>query len=133
MNKTHQLTIFDFFHRNALMNGPGCALYFNGETRSHSELFDDACRLTSGMAKLNLPAGTRVAVVAKNHPAFFHLFAACSALNFCLVLINRRLGEDELAHALDDTTPQVAIYDNEMKDTILPLIQDRTGIVHNFV
>ncbi len=132
MNKTHQLTIFDFFHRNALMNGPGCALYFNGETRSHSELFDDACRLTSGMAKLNLPAGTRVAVVAKNHPAFFHLFAACSALNFCLVLINRRLGEDELAHALDDTTPQVAIYDNEMKDTILPLIQDRTGIVHNF-
>lgn len=132
MNTPHQLTIFDFFHKNALVNGPGCALYFNGETRSHSELFDDACRLTCGMAKLNLAAGTRVAVVAKNHPAFFHLFAAGSALNLCLVLINRRLGEDELAHALDDTTPQVVIYDNEMTGKILPLIQDRTGIVHSF-
>lgn len=132
MNTPHQLTVFDFFHRNALMNGPGCALYYNGETRSHSELFDDACRLTSGMATLNLAAGTRVAVVAKNHPAFFHLFAAASALNLCLVLINRRLGEDELAHALDDTAPQVVIYDDEMKDKIGPLIQDRTGIVHSF-
>lgn len=132
MNTPHQLTVFDFFHRNALMNGPGCALYYNGETRSHAELFDDACRLTSGMATLNLPAGTRVAVVAKNHPAFFHLFAAGSALNLCLVLINRRLGEDELAHALDDTAPQVVIYDNDMKDKLAPLIQDRPGIVHSF-
>jgi long-chain acyl-CoA synthetase len=132
MNTPHQLTIFDFFHRNALMNGPGCALYYNGETRSHSELFDDACRLINGMATLNLAAGTRVAVVAKNHPAFFHLFAAGAALNLCLVLINRRLGEDELAHVLDDTTPQVVIYDNDMTDKITPLIQDRAGIVHSF-
>ncbi|NWH05842.1 AMP-binding protein [Desulfobacter latus] len=132
MNTPHQLTIFDFFHRNALMNGPGCALYYNGETRSHSELFDDACRLINGMATLNLPAGTRVAVVAKNHPAFFHLFAAGAALNLCLVLINQRLGEDELAHALDDTTPRVVIYDNDMTDKITPLIQERSGIVHSF-
>ncbi|WP_321419658.1 AMP-binding protein [uncultured Desulfobacter sp.] len=132
MNKTHQLTVFDFFYRNALMNGLGCALFYNGETRSHSELFDDACRLTCGMAELNLAAGTRVAVVAKNCPAFFHLFASASALNLCLVLINRRLGEDELAHALDDTTPQVVIYDNEIKDKIGPLIQERTGIDHSF-
>jgi len=132
MNTPHQLTIFDFFHRNTLMNGPGCALYFNGETHSHSALFDDACRLTSGMAKLNLAAGTRVAVAAKNHPAFFHLFAAASALNLCLVLINRRLGEDELAHVLDDTTPRVVMYDNDMKDKILPLIRDRAGIDHSF-
>lgn len=133
MNNTpHQLTVFDFFHRNALMNGPGCALYYNGKTRSHSELFDDACRLTKGMAQLNLPAGARVAVVAKNCPAFFHLFASASALNLCLVLVNRRLGEDELAHALDDTTPQVVIYDHEMKDKMQPLIQGRSGISHSY-
>jgi long-chain acyl-CoA synthetase len=132
MNKTHQLTVFDFFHRNAQMNGSGCALYYNGQTRTHSDLFDDACRLTCGMAGLNLAAGTRVALVAKNHPAFFHLFAAASALNLCLVLINRRLGEDELAHALDDTTPQMVIYDNEMRDKVEPVIQERTGIVHRF-
>jgi long-chain acyl-CoA synthetase len=114
------------------MNGSGCALYYNGQTRTHSDLFDDACRLTCGMAGLNLAAGTRVALVAKNHPAFFHLFAAASALNLCLVLINRRLGEDELAHALDDTTPQMVIYDNEMRDKVEPVIQERTGIVHRF-
>jgi len=132
MNKTHQLTVFDFFHRNAQMNAAGRALYYNGETRTHSELFDDACRLTCGLGRLNLAAGTRVAVVAKNCPAFFQLFAAASALNLCLVLVNRRLGEDELAHALDDTTPQVVIYDNEMKDKVGPLIQERAGIVHTF-
>lgn len=132
MNTPDQLTVFDFFQRNALMNSTGCALHFNGVSRSHTQLFDDACRLTCGMAKLNLAAGTRVAVVAKNHPAFFHLFAAASALNLCLVLINRRLGADELAHALDDTLAEVVIYDNEMKDKIAPLTQDRPGIIHSF-
>ncbi|WP_321494609.1 AMP-binding protein [uncultured Desulfobacter sp.] len=132
MNSPYQLTVFDFFHRNALMNGTGCALYYNGESRSHSQVFDDACRLTNGMAKLNLAAGTRVAIAAKNHPAFFHLFAAASALNLCLVLMNRRLGEDELAHVLDDTTPQVVIYDNDMEGKIEPLIQGRSGITHSY-
>ena len=121
-----------FFIENALMNGTGCALYYNGESRSHAQLFDDACRLTNGMAKLNLAPGTRVAVAAKNHPAFFHLFAAASALNLCLVLINRRLGMDELAHALDDTQAQAVIYDDSMEAGILPLIQDRPGVTCSF-
>ncbi len=132
MNTPHQLTVFDYFLRNAQMYAEGCAIHFNGKDHSHSKLFDDACRLVNGLSKLNLIPGTRVAVAARNHPAFFHLFAAASALNLCLVLVNRRLGEDELAHAIDDTTPRVVIFDNATRQKIEPLIQARASITHSF-
>ena len=132
MNTPHQLTVFDYFLRNAQMYGDGCAIHFNGEDYSHKVVLEDACRLINGLSNLNLIPGTRVAVAAGNHPAFFHLFAAASALNLCLVLVNRRLGEEELAHAIDDTSPRVVIYDNATKEKIVPIIQARTSIMHNF-
>ena len=94
MTNQHTLTLFDFFHRNALLNKDQCAIHWDKQDISHSGLYDQTRELISGLSALDLAPGTRVAVLAKNHPAFFHLFGAASALNLCLVLINRRLSAE---------------------------------------
>ncbi len=45
---------------------------------------------------------------------FFHLFGAASALNLTLVLINRRLSDNEIGHIVEDTTPRIIVSDNDM-------------------
>ncbi|MCG8683329.1 MAG: AMP-binding protein [Desulfobacterales bacterium] len=124
MNSLYNLTMFDFYQRNTLLNKTGCAIHFNGEDHSFDTLFQDTCRLINGLAALKLPAGTRVAILSKNHPAFFHLFGAAAALNLCLVLINRRLSIEEISHVIDDTTPQIIICDTEMEEQVKEIQSD---------
>ncbi|HCY87989.1 MAG TPA: long-chain fatty acid--CoA ligase [Desulfobacteraceae bacterium] len=116
MTSQHTLTLFDFFRRNAMLNKAGCAVHFNGEDTSFSALYDQTLKLIAGLSGLALSPGARVAVLAKNHPAFFHLFGAASALNLCLVLINRRLSPEEVAYIVEDTTPQIIVCDPDMAE-----------------
>ena len=89
MNNQHDLGFFDIYEKNALANKDQTALHWNNADISYSELFLDTCRLARGISSLNLAPGARIAVLAQNHPLFFHLFGAAAALNLCLVLINR--------------------------------------------
>ena len=116
MTNQHTLTLFDFFHRNALLNKDQCAIHWDKQDISHSGLYDQTRELISGLSALDLAPGTRVAVLAKNHPAFFHLFGAASALNLCLVLINRRLSAEEVSYIVEDTTPEILVCDQDMED-----------------
>ena len=125
-NSLYSLTVFDFFYRNTLLNKKGCAIHSNGEDHSFDRLFNDTCALVNGMAALDLSPGSRIAVVVKNHPAFFHLFGAASALNLCLVLINRRLSPEEMGHIIEDTTPCIIICDKEMEAQADALVSGHT-------
>lgn len=114
MNSQYTLTLFDFFQRNALLNKDRCAIHCNGKAISYADLYNHTCKLAAGLAALGLEPGTRVAVLAKNHPAFFHLFGAASILDLCLVLINRRLSPEEVAYIVEDTTPAILVCDPDM-------------------
>ncbi len=116
MTNQYTLTLFDFFHRNALLNKDQCAIHWNNHDTSHSVLYDQTLELISGLSALDLAPNTRVAVLAKNHPAFFHLFGAASALNLCLVMINRRLSPEEVSYIVEDTSPTILICDQDMED-----------------
>jgi len=105
MSSLHNLGFFDIYEKNALFNGKRCAIHSKSGEITYSELFSQSARLAAGLKQLNLAPGTRIAVLCKNHPVFFHLFGAASALNLCLVLINRRLSSDEVDHIVQDTTP----------------------------
>ncbi len=113
MNETQQLSLFDVYEKNARYRGDSCALYFREQEISHRELFDQTARLAGGLAQLNLPPGSRIAILCKNHPVFFHLFGAAAALNLTLVLINRRLSPDEVSYIIEDTTPCMIVCDDE--------------------
>ena len=116
MNNLHNLTFFDLYEKNALYKGASCAINWGTEEITHSELFLQTSKFAGGLKSLNLPAGSRIAVLCKNHPVFFHLFGAASALNLVLVLINRRLSQSEVSYIIEDTTPSMIICDSEMAD-----------------
>ncbi|WP_291465882.1 AMP-binding protein [Desulfobacula sp.] len=82
---------------------------------------------------MNLPAGSRIAVLCKNHPVFFHLFGAASALNLVLVMINRRLSYDEAAYIIEDTTPCLIFCDKEMADQAGTLKKSFSCLDHCYV
>jgi long-chain acyl-CoA synthetase len=112
MNQLHQLSFFDLYEKNARLLNEKTAILWNHQKTSFAELYDQTQRLAVGLS--SLPPGTRVAILCRNHPVFFHLFGAASALNLTLVLINRRLSDSEIRHIAEDTTPQIIICDNEM-------------------
>ena len=116
MKNLRNLTFFDIYEKNALHNGASCAIHWGADVITYSDLFAQTSRFASGLKNLNLPAGSRIAVLCKNHPSFFHLFGAASALNLVLVLINRRLSESEVSYIIEDTTPSLIFCDSEMAD-----------------
>jgi len=116
MNSLHNFTFFDIYEKNAFYKGSSCAIHWEAEDITYSDLFLQTAKLANGLKNLNLPAGSRIAVLCKNHPVFFHLFGAASALNLVLVLINRRLSEDEVSYIIEDTTPSLIFCDKEMAD-----------------
>ncbi len=133
MNDLHNLTFFDIYEKNALYNGRACAIRWEDMDTSYASLFSQTARLASGLKKLNLKAGSRIAVLCKNHPVFFHLFGAASALNLVLVLINRRLSQDEISYIIEDTTPALIFSDKEMADQVESLTQSFACLKHFFV
>ena len=116
MKNLRNLTFFDIYEKNALYNGTSCAIHWGADEITYSDLFTQTSRFASGLKNLNLPAGSRIAVLCKNHPSFFHLFGAASALNLALVLINRRLSESEMSYIIEDTTPSLIFCDSEMAE-----------------
>jgi acyl-CoA synthetase (AMP-forming)/AMP-acid ligase II len=122
MNRLRQLRFFDIYEKNAqlLKNQP--AIFWQHQDVTYADLFDHTARLAAGLS--SLPPKTRVAVLCKNHPVFFHLFGAASALNLTLVLINRRLSDGEIRHIIEDTTPQIIVCDNGMADQASHLVSE---------
>ncbi len=133
MNHLHDLTFFDIYEKNALYKASSVAIHWEGEDTTYADLFLQTAKFANGLKKLNLPAGSRIAVLCKNHPVFFHLFGAVSALNFTLVLINRRLSPDEVSFIIEDTTPALIMSDKEMADQTKALTDSFTCLKHSFV
>ncbi len=133
MNSLHSLTCFDIFEKNALYNGSASAIHWNDKDITYADLFMQTARLAGGLKSLNLPDKSRIAVLCKNHPVFFHLFGAASALNMALVLINRRLSRDEVSYIIEDTTPAVIICDSEMADQARAAAKSFPHIRHCYV
>ena len=133
MNNLHNLTFFDIYERNALYRGDSCAIHCEAEEVTHTDLFLQTAKFAGSLKSLNLPAGSRIAVLCKNHPVFFHLFGAASALNLVLVLINRRLSQSEVSYIIEDTTPSIIICDSEMADQARAFQKTFSCLRHCFV
>ncbi len=133
MDHLRHLSYFDIYEKHALHNGSLTALHWEGKETSFSDLFLQTAQFASGLKSLDLPEKARIAVLCKNHPVFFHLFGAASALNLTLVLANRRLSQDELDHIAADTTPTVLFCDPEMAPQAEQMVQSVSSIKHMFI
>ena len=122
----NHLSFYDVFQEKAHLNPQNPALYWDGKEIDYKTLFSRTRELAAGLSHLS--PGSRIGVLGHNHPAFFHLIGAAAALNLTLVLINRRLGADELAHIIKDTQPRLLIHDPEMAEKANALVQDHDGL-----
>lgn len=133
MNSLHNLTFFDIYEKNARFKGSSCAIHSESEDTTYSDLFLQTAKFANGLKALGHPAGSRIAVLCKNHPVFFHLFGAASALNLVLVLINRRLNKDEVSYIIEDTTPSLILCDKEMADQAKTLTDSHSCLKQCYV
>ncbi len=133
MDNFHNLSFFDIYEKNALYNGSNTAIYDGTCETTYANLFQKTAQLANGLKRLNLPPKSRIAILCKNHPLFFHLFGAASALNLTLVLINRRLSSDEVSHIIEDTTPSIIFADEQMAEQTENLFKTFPCLEYSFV
>lgn len=100
----------------------GAALYRDrlavavvGDTAlTYGELRGRVRRFASGLARLGVGPGDRVAIMARNGLPFFDVYLAVAYLGAIAVPINVRLADPEVSAILADAEPVVAIGDDDL-------------------
>ena len=133
MNTLQSLNIFDIYEKNSESLSDLTAINFNSIDSTYADLFKETTRLANGLKDLNLKPGSRVALLCKNHPAFFHFFGACAALNLVIVLINMRLNPEEIKYIIEDTTPNLIVSGSDFKDLALELKNEFSCLDNFFI
>lgn len=115
------------------------ALLWGQHRRTYGELRDRSLRLASGLRRLGLQPGDRLATYLLSRGETFELYFACAYAGVTLVPTNFRLSSRELAHVLadagvkllltqDDLAEQARIAATEVGDLpILTLADDDSG------
>ena len=107
------LTWGDVLERNALLYAEQEALVFEGRRYSQREFAALVRRSAQALAALGVKRQSRVAILAKNSPAYLALYLAAGLAGFTAVGINYRLSVAEQAEILADCEPQVFFFDAE--------------------
>jgi long-chain acyl-CoA synthetase len=85
--------------------------------RTYGELADRAARLAAGLKDLGLAPGARVALFAKNHPAYVEAMAAIWWAGMTAVPINNKLHRDEVAYILEASTAGLVFTTPDLAET----------------
>ena len=94
-------------HRPALVDIP------SGRRVTFGALENSVQRLASGLLRLGLARGDRVAILAKNCIEYFELYYACARAGLIAQPLNWRLGVPELARILQDGEPTAFVTATE--------------------
>jgi acyl-CoA synthetase (AMP-forming)/AMP-acid ligase II len=112
-------TLHDLIVRNARLYGDRIAFIDDRQRITHAEFAQRSERLATGLAKMGLGRGDRIAVLAGNSIAYVDLFAAAARLGAMLVPINVRLSPEEVAHILADVSPRILVAAPDLR-ALLP-------------
>ncbi len=83
-----------------------------GLATTYGELDDRAARLASYLQANKVKRGARVATLMQNRPQFFEIEFGCAKIGAICLPLNWRLTVSELEYILNDSTPDVLIYDS---------------------
>lgn len=78
----------------------------DGKAFTYKTLACAGAALAQHWAATGIEKGTRIAVLAENHPGLYVLFGACQQLGAILVPLNTRLSSSELKELLANAQPQ---------------------------
>ena len=95
-----------------------CAIIFENEHITYSELNQRANRSSCWLQSLGIAKGDRVAVMLNNCPEFIELFLACARLGAIFVPLNFRSAPPELDYFLKNCRPRLFVFGDELSDKV---------------
>lgn len=90
----------------------------NSKTYNYKEFFDLSCFGAQVLKNKNIQKNSRVLLLSTNEAFTFVLFFALSRLGATLVPINFRLTESEIQYLIEDSNPDLIIYEETFLNTI---------------
>ena len=112
--------LYDLLQRAAAMDRNRAALAVGGSAvHSYGDLAHRSASLGSGLIEnYGLAPGDRVALVMKNHPAFFEALFACWYAGLAAVPVNARLHPREFQYILENSGTRVCLATPELAEDI---------------
>ncbi len=98
-----------------------------GAETTYGELNDRAARFASYLQVNKVKRGDRVAMLMQNSPQFFEIEFGCAKIGAICLPLNWRLTVNELEYILNDSTPEILIYDSIFAKEATELVS-RCGI-----
>ncbi|KMY30078.1 O-succinylbenzoic acid--CoA ligase [Lysinibacillus xylanilyticus] len=78
-------------------------LTYNGQTWTFQELNDLSLKRARQLTALDIKQGDRIAIMGPSKPSLVIMMYACMHLQCEMVMLNRRLTQDEIAYQLEDS------------------------------
>ena len=100
-------TVADVTRHHAETRPERVALRFDGETITYAALDRRANQAAQGLLAAGIKRGTRIAVLAKNSPAFFELWFGATKAGAAVVPVNFRLAPPEIAFVVNDAAAEL--------------------------
>jgi acyl-CoA synthetase (AMP-forming)/AMP-acid ligase II len=90
------------------------ALTFGDRTWSYADLDRRSSRVANALVGAGVEPGDRVAILSRNHPAFFELAFGVSKANATMLGVNWRLAPPEIEAILGDARPKVLVVGDDL-------------------
>jgi acyl-CoA synthetase (AMP-forming)/AMP-acid ligase II len=110
-------TVDELLDQHARERSDKIALQLGDARISYGELRDRVDRLAAQLTKAGLKEGDRIALLAKNDPAFCELMMAASRTGLVLVPLNYRLARPEIEFILHDSGARILFAGPDFVET----------------
>ncbi len=124
-------TLAELLEVGRARGGDRSFLVLGDERLTHDDHHDRVMRLATGLCRLGVEPGDRVAIAMRNLPEWSISFFAAAVVGAVAAPLNAFWTGPELEFALDDCEPKVLIADGERLERLLasgPLLRDVTVI-----
>lgn len=113
-----EFNLADILRAHAAARAGAPCLSAGGETISFGGMHSRSSQVANALRSQGIAPGDRVAVIARNSPAFYELAFACAKVGAILVALNWRLSSREVCEILDDARPSIVIAGGEQRELL---------------
>jgi len=125
--------LYQVFEESGLQYSDHTALTFNQNHVSYSTLIDAAGRLATGLQRLGLQKGERIAVMLPNIPHYPMAFLACLKLGIVLVPVPVASMSPEIHILLEDSEVSGILFWEGYRDKVVEAVRDLEHCKHMLV
>ena len=112
------LTPVHFIRRSAEVFDDKIAVVYGEKRYTYTEFYHRVNRLASGLKKIGIGKGDKVAFICPNIPPMLEAHYAVPMIGATLVSINIRLSANEVAYILDHSDAKAVFVDNEFSELV---------------